>query len=158
MATDPDYDDLNDLDDTPLLVLKGKNKVGASSSGTSSKKCKVTSKNKQALPVNPDEPVRTTWVKIPTDEFERDRLDFNPYAFGERTCSDSRFYCKMHQQVYEFLVCLHKNTHVPQHCFDLTKARDVWPEVMEVMDFHGITSLMACNTSYSPDFRKSLEL
>ena len=35
MATDPDYDDLEDLDDTPLSVLKGKNKVGASSSTTS---------------------------------------------------------------------------------------------------------------------------
>ena len=53
MATDLDYDDLEDLDDTPLSVLKGKNKVGASSS-TTSKKRKVTTKQaKQALPVNP---------------------------------------------------------------------------------------------------------
>ena len=56
----------------------------------------------------------------------------------------------MHQQVYEFLICIRKNTHVPQHYFDLTKAWDVWPEVMEVMDFHGISSLMKCETPFSP--------
>ena len=35
--------------------------------------------------------------------------------------------------------------------FDMKKARELWPDVMEVMDFHGITSLMECDAPYSPD-------
>ena len=53
-------------------------------------------------PVNPLEPVRASWVKVKAKEFKKDRLLFNPYAFGQPTClDDNRFYCKMHQQVFQ---------------------------------------------------------
>ena len=64
--------------------------------------------------VNPDEPVRANWAKVPRLEFEQDRLVFNPYAFGHSTCPDDpRFYCKMHKEVYHQCVNNKNNHHVP---------------------------------------------
>ena len=76
--------------------------------------------------VNPDEPVRATWVKVPTLEFEQDRLVFNPYAFGNSTCPDDpRFYCKMHQQIYHQCINKKKNKHVPTSYFSVEHTREV---------------------------------
>ena len=51
------------------------------------------SKERAEFVVNPDEPVHDNWGKLPPYEFQRDRLEFNPYAFGQRTSNDDRFYC-----------------------------------------------------------------
>ena len=96
----------------------------------------LASKERFELPVNPDEPVHANWSKLSTYDFEQSRLEFNPYDFGQRTSSDNRFYCKMHEQVYEHVVCARKNTHVAQHFFDVEILRGSWPDVMELMDYH----------------------
>ena len=62
-------------------------------------------KSGPSLPVNPLEPVHASWSTLKPALYEEARMNFNPYAFGQRTCNDSRFHCKMHQQVYEFKVC-----------------------------------------------------
>ena len=108
MDADSAYDGLEDLEvDSSLSRFKGKEHLressySSSSSNPKAKKLKVISKKKGPPTVNPAEPVRESWIKVPSDEFENDRLIFNPYAFGKPTCTnDSRFYCKMHQQVFE---------------------------------------------------------
>ena len=55
------------------------------------------SKERGEIVVNPDEPVHESWSKLSPYDFERDRLEFNPYDFGQHTSCDSRFYCKMHE-------------------------------------------------------------
>ena len=45
--------------------------------------------------------------------------------------SDNRFYCKMHEQVYEYVVCTRKNTHVPPKYFDVQMLRDSLPDVID---------------------------
>ena len=103
-------------------------------------------------PVNPLEPVRASWVKVKAKEFKKDRLLFNPYAFGQPTClDDSRFYCKMHQQVFHQRVRMRKNAHVPTDYFNLDNVREHWPDVMALMDFHQISKIMTVSTPYSPD-------
>ena len=85
---------------------------------------------------NPDEPIRANWAKVPCREFEQDRLIFNPYAFGQSTCrDDSRFYCKMHQQVYHHRISKKVNSHVPTFYFNLENARDLWSELMKLCIF-----------------------
>ena len=85
-------------------------------------------------------------------EFWKDRLQFNPYAFAQSTSEDDpRFYCKMHQQIFYQCLDTSKNNYVPWEYFSLAQARDVWPEVMNFMDFHQISKLMTIDTAFSPD-------
>ena len=117
-----------------------------------SESCGSTPKTNQGppLPINPLEPVHSSWGTLKSELYAAARMSFNPYAFGQRTCNDSHFYCKMHQQVYEFKVCKLRNTHVTQLIFDVELARQQWPEVMELMDYHEISPLMSCNRPFSP--------
>ena len=108
-------------------------------------------KERGEIVFNPDEPVHESWSKLSPFDFERERLEFNPYDFGQRSSSDNRFYCKMHEKVYEYVVCTRKNTHVPQKYFDVQMLRDSLPEVMALMDYHGISGLMECNNEFSPE-------
>ena len=57
----------------------------------------------------------------------------------------------MHHQVFEQLISPLKNSHVHTFYFNVDSARELWPEVMEVMDFHSINNLMPVNTPYSPE-------
>ena len=124
----------------------------ASSSKVKGKNKKVpATKERAEFVVNPDEPVHDNWGKLPPYEFQRDRLEFNPYAFGQRTSSDDRFYCKMHEVVYHSVVCKLKNPYVPQFHFDMEMLRKSKPDVMELMDFHGISLLMNCDIPFSPE-------
>ena len=103
----------------------------ASSSKVKGKNKKVPAvKERAELVVNPDEPVHDSWSKLPSYEFHRDRLEFNPYEFGQRTSRDERFYCKMHEVVYHNVVCKLKNPFVPQFHFDMEMLRKHKPEVM----------------------------
>ena len=63
---------------------------------TTKKRARRESGSSEAV-VNPDEPVRDSWVGVKPKEFRRDRLQFNPYAFGRSTSEDPRFFCKMHE-------------------------------------------------------------
>ena len=65
-----------------------------------------------------------------------------------------RFYCKMHQQVFYQCVNNQKNDHVPTSNFNLENARTEWLDVMEIMDFYGISKLMTIFTPYSTDLLK----
>ena len=128
--------------------------VAASSSPSASKKKKAGSKSQSGISVNPAETVRGNWAKVPPKEFKVDRLDFNPYAFGASTCSDIRFYCKMHEAIYEFILSEFAHPHCPDVYFDVDQARIDWPDVMELMDYHGLTYLMTVRDSFSPDLVK----
>ena len=76
--------------------------VGKRTKKTASEVCGSTPTTKQgpALPVNPLEPVHASRGTLKPEIYEEARMNFNPYAFGQRTCKDHRFYFKMHQQVY----------------------------------------------------------
>ena len=63
----------------------------------------------------------------------------------------SRFYCKMHQQIFHQRIVVKKNAHVPVDYFNLDQARESWPDVMAIMDFHQISKLMTVSTAYSLD-------
>ena len=69
-------------------------------SATTKKRARRESGSSEAV-VNPDEPVRASWVGVKPKDFRKDRLQFNPYAFGHSTSEDPRFYCKMHEQIFE---------------------------------------------------------
>ena len=69
-------------------------------STTTKKRARRESGSSEAV-VNPDELVRTSWVGVKPKDFRKDRLLFNPYAFGRSTSDDPRFYCKMHEQIFE---------------------------------------------------------
>ena len=57
----------------------------------------------------------------------------------------------MHELVYNNVVCSLKNTYVPQHYFDVDMLRKSRPDVMELMDYHGISLLMNCDIPFSPE-------
>ena len=164
-----DWDD--DFDEVPQSSRAGKRKTfdglddivddfnAESSSMPKTKKLKKVAATKKAAKPrgvpppreNPEEPVRVSWAKVKPSEFKRDRLSFNPYVFGQPTClDDSRFYCKMHQQIFHQRIAIQKNAHVPVDYFNLAQARDTWPDVMGMMDFHQITKIMTVSTPYSP--------
>ena len=149
-------DDIVDDYDAQSSMPKTKKLKKAETRRAKSKQAPKPTGNPPPPPlVNPDEPVRATWVKVPTIEFERDRLLFNPYAFGHSTCPDDpRFYCKMHQQVYHQCINKKKNKHVPTSYFNVEHTREVWPDVMELMDYHQISKLMPVSTPYSPELLK----
>ena len=130
--------------DPVRYVRKRQKKSAAESCGSTPRSQKVL------LPVNPLQPIYSSWDTLKPELYEDARMNFNPYEFGQRTCNDPRFYCKMHQQVYTFKICKLHNSHVKQHIFDEEAARQKWPEVMDLIDFHGITPLMSCSRPFSP--------
>ena len=66
----------------------------ASASKDKAKSKKVPgSKERGEIVVNPDEPLHEYWSKISPFDFERDRLEFNPYDFGQRTSSVMHIKC-----------------------------------------------------------------
>ena len=75
-------------------------------------------------------------------------MKFNPYTFPQRTYKDNCFYCNQH--VHEFMICKRKNDHVKQYYFDVELARQECPEVMEIMEFHGISKFMNSGRKFSP--------
>ena len=102
--------------------------------------------------VNPDESVHESWVGVKPKEFRKDRLQFNPYSFAQSTSEhDPRFYCNMHQQIFYHRLDTAKNNYVPADYYNLAQAREVWPEVMKVMDFHQIYRLVTIDTAFAPD-------
>ena len=145
-------DDLQGESASKLQAKKGK-KVAGIKKSTTKKRARRESGSSEAI-VNPDEPVRTSWVAMKPKEFRKDRLLFNPYAFGCSTNDDPRFYCKMHEQIFEQKLETTKNSHVPWEYFSLAQARDVWPDVMEMMDFHQISKLMTVSTIFYPNLIK----
>ena len=80
-------------------------------SATTKKRVRRESGSSEAV-LNPDEPVRDSWIGVKPKEFRRDRLQFNPYAFGRSTSDDPRFYCKMHEQIFEQRLERTKNSFV----------------------------------------------
>ena len=120
---------------------------------TTKKRARRESGSSEAI-VNPEEQVRTSWLNVKPKEFRKDHLVFNLYAFGRSTSDDPRFYCKMHEQIFEKQLETTKNSHVPWEYFSLAQARDVWPDVMEMRDFHQVSKLMTVNTVFHPDLIK----
>ena len=111
-------DDLDDIVDdlqgesaSKPQTKKGK-KVAAVKKSTTKNRARRESGSSEAI-VNPDEPVHTSWLNLKPKEFRKDRLLFNPYAFGRSTSDDPRFYCKMHEQIFEQRLETTKNSHVP---------------------------------------------
>ena len=74
--------------------------------------------------------------------------------FGRSTSEDPRFYCKMHEQIFEQRLERTKNSFVKWEYFSLSQAKSVWPEVMEMMEFHQVTKLMTVNDRFYPDLIK----
>ena len=52
----------------------------------------------------------------------------------------------MHQQIFHERLAVQKNNHVVVEYYNLAQAREVWPVVMDVMDFHQISKLMTVDT------------
>ena len=60
----------------------------------------------------------------------------------------------MHEKIFEQQLETTKNSHVPWEYFSLAQARDVWPDVMEMVDSHQISKLMTVSTVFYPDLIK----
>ena len=107
----------------------------------------------QRIVTNKVEPVHSDWNTLPEKDFQRDRLGFNPYIY-DRTSSDPRFYCKMHQVMYEFVINRKENTYVPQQYLDVEWVRQHYPETMEILEFHNLHRLMGRKKDYNPELIK----
>ena len=59
----------------------------------------------------------------------------------------------MHEAMYVILSEF-AHPYCPAVYFDVDQARIDWPDVMELMDYHGLTSLMSVRDSFSPDLVK----
>ena len=102
---------------------------------------------------NKSEPVHKDWNTLPEKEFLRDRLGFNPYDY-DSTSSDPRFYCKMHQVMYEFVISRKENTYVPQQFLDVPWFRQNYPETMEILEFHNLQGLMGRHKDFNIELIK----
>ena len=60
----------------------------------------------------------------------------------------------MHEAMYAFVFSEFAHPHCPAVYFDVEQARVDWPDIMELMDFHGLTPLMSVRDSFSPELVK----
>jgi hypothetical protein len=57
----------------------------------------------------------------------------------------------MQYEIYDTLICGLQNPVVEQKYFDVDFLRAHYPDVMEVLTFHGLDKLMALKVNYSPE-------
>jgi hypothetical protein len=112
-------------------------------SGTAPKKARTT----------PAEPTCDNWKQLDSHEYFLARTQYNPYEHP-RTSDNQKFWCEMHEDIYQQIIQAFKGPVVEQCHFNVPFLQQHYPHEMGVLQFHKIDHFMAIQQDYCEELIK----